>query len=420
MREDIRERIEMIKRGEVPKGYKKTKLGIIPNDWEVVQIKDCLERVDNPVNVEAERKYIQIGIRSHGKGLFYKEEVTGKELGNKKVYWIEPNCFIVNIVFAWEQAIGKTIEDEAGMIASHRFPMYRPIGNRILVDYLIQYFMTSMGERILKDASPGGAGRNKTLGQDRFMKSYIVCPPYNEQGRIAEILIKYNNLFFKQDELIKVKQRQKKWFMQNLLTAKKHLSGFKAKWEETNLTDFLAEVNQKSVKNNEYPVLTSSRKGIFFQKDYFQKQVASKENIGYKIVNRGEFTYRTMSDDGNYTFNIQNICEKGIISPAYSVFCVNEKIAVPQYVYYMMNNFPFKKYIKILQQGGTRQSLKFTKLCNISIAIPKFEEQKAIAKVLATADKEIELLEKQLEQIKLEKKAMMQLLLTGIVRVVEK
>ena len=54
--------------------------------------------------------------RSHGKGIFYKEPVTGAALGNKSVFWIEPDCFIVNIVFAWEQAIGKTTQSEVGMI----------------------------------------------------------------------------------------------------------------------------------------------------------------------------------------------------------------------------------------------------------------------------------------------------------------
>ncbi|WP_019488072.1 hypothetical protein [Kamptonema formosum] len=65
--------------------------------------------------------YKQIGIRSHGKGIFHKEAVTGRELGNKRVYWVHPNAFVVNIVFAWEQAVALTSSDENGFIASHRF-----------------------------------------------------------------------------------------------------------------------------------------------------------------------------------------------------------------------------------------------------------------------------------------------------------
>ena len=123
MTPEIKRRIEQIRRGEVPEGYKKTKYGILPADWAIYILGDCLSRVEKPVKVNPNEWYTQIGIRSHGKGLFYKEPVTGAELGNKAVYWVQPNCFVLNIVFAWEQAIGKTSQAEAGMIGSHRFPM---------------------------------------------------------------------------------------------------------------------------------------------------------------------------------------------------------------------------------------------------------------------------------------------------------
>lgn len=159
-----------------------------PQDWKEYTIGDCLRRVEHPVEVDSDALYTQIGIRSHGKGLFYKEPVTGELLGNKAVYWIEPDCFILNIVFAWEQAIGKTTQAEVGMIGSHRFPMYKPVNNLVDIDYLVYYLLTKRGTDILEAASPGGAGRNRTLGQDRFMKSRIVLPPLDEQQKIAEIL----------------------------------------------------------------------------------------------------------------------------------------------------------------------------------------------------------------------------------------
>ena len=80
----------------------------IEGEWEKCKVAQIFRRIQMPVDVEAAKSYIQIGIRSHGKGLFYKESVLGKELGNKRVFWIEPNFFIVNIVFAWERAVAKT------------------------------------------------------------------------------------------------------------------------------------------------------------------------------------------------------------------------------------------------------------------------------------------------------------------------
>ena len=172
----------------VPEGYKKTKVGVIPNDWQLYRAEKVLKRVRNSVEVIADEEYKQIGIRSHGKGIFYKETVSGEELGNKSVFWIEPDCFIVNIVFAWEQAIGKTTENEVGMIASHRFPMYKPQPNKVDLDYLVYLFKSKRGKYLLELASPGGAGRNKTLGQGEFSELEIALPPFKEQQKIAQIL----------------------------------------------------------------------------------------------------------------------------------------------------------------------------------------------------------------------------------------
>ena len=99
MNPEIKERISKLQAGQVPDGYKKIKTSAIPRDWEFVKIKNVLSRINKVVDVQNSELYKQIGIRAHGKGIFYKEEVTGAELGNKAVFWVKPDCFIVNIVF---------------------------------------------------------------------------------------------------------------------------------------------------------------------------------------------------------------------------------------------------------------------------------------------------------------------------------
>lgn len=167
--------------------------------------------------------YQEIGIRSHAKGIFHKAPVTGKSLGNKSVFWIEAGCFVVNIVFAWEQAIAKTTEAESGMIASHRFPMYKPNEGVLDLDYLLYFFKSAKGKNLLELASPGGAGRNKTLGQTQFLKLKIPVPPIDGQKEIVQLLKAADNEIDLHKLKIDAIKRQKKGLMQQLLTGKKRL-----------------------------------------------------------------------------------------------------------------------------------------------------------------------------------------------------
>ncbi|MER9416260.1 restriction endonuclease subunit S [Mesorhizobium sp. M0306] len=196
---------------------------MVPEGWAVQSIGDVLERVSNPVEVDPNAVYEQIGIRSHGKGIFDKEPVTGAELGDKRVFWVEPDCFIVNIVFAWEQAVARTAPSHKGKVASHRFPMYRPRRGRTDVDFLNYLFRTPLGKYLLGLASPGGAGRNKTLGQTEFDRLKLILPPVDEQKKIAEILSTWDAAIETSEKLLTNAEAQKLSLMQQLLTGKRRL-----------------------------------------------------------------------------------------------------------------------------------------------------------------------------------------------------
>lgn len=179
-------------------------------EWKQYKCKDIFDKVGVPVELKKDGLYREIGIRSHGKGIFHKDEVTGAEIGNKRVFWIEQNCFILNIVFAWERAVAKTTKDEIGMIASHRFPMYKPKTGIVDLDYITKFFITDQGKDILEMASPGGAGRNKTLGQKEFAESNILIPSYEEQIKIGETIKALDELInlnlFKYEKLKEIKK----------------------------------------------------------------------------------------------------------------------------------------------------------------------------------------------------------------------
>lgn len=157
-------------------------------EWKPVKISHLLDRVSLPVEVNPSKTYKEIGVRSHGKGLFHKDPVLGKILGSKRVFHVVPKCLVLNIVFAWEQAVALTSDEEEGFIASHRFPMFKEKPNVSSIDFVFRFFLTKKGKSILEIASPGGAGRNKTLGQQAFLDLKIYAPKQAEQYKIATFL----------------------------------------------------------------------------------------------------------------------------------------------------------------------------------------------------------------------------------------
>jgi type I restriction enzyme, S subunit len=191
--------------------------------WSIKKLSQVIERIRNPVSVSCEDSYNEIGIRSHGKGIFYKEPITGINLGDKSVFWVEPDCFVVNIVFAWEQAVALTTENERGMIASHRFPMYQAKDNAVLLQYLLYFFLTPKGKYLLELASPGGAGRNKTLGQSEFLNLEIMLPSFAEQEKIAAVLSAADDEITTLETQLTAVKQQKRGLMQQLLTGKKRV-----------------------------------------------------------------------------------------------------------------------------------------------------------------------------------------------------
>lgn len=423
MKTETKQRIEQIRHGNVPEGYKKTKAGILPADWDLHILGECISRVEKPVEVKPNELYTQIGIRSHGKGLFYKEPVTGAELGNKAVFWIEPDCFIVNIVFAWEQAIGKTKQSEVGMIGSHRFPMYRPVNDRVDVDYLISYFLTKRGTDILEAASPGGAGRNKTLGQDRFLKSKIVLPPIEDQQKIAAILTTQDKVIELKEKRLAEKQRQKKYLMQQLLTGKKRLLRFSGEWKANRLRNIATRHTKRNAIGNTNVLTISAQHGLINQAEFFNKAVVSDDKSNYFLLKKGDFAYNKSYSNG-YPFGaIKRLTryEVGIVSPLYICFRIKEGSVSGEYLEQYFEAGLMNHEIQAFAQEGARNhgllNIAVDDFFNSKILFPSLEEQTAIAQVLSTADRELDLLRQDIEQEKQKKKALMQLLLTGIVRV---
>ena len=144
------------------------------------------------------------------------------------------------------------------------------------------------------------------------------------------------------------------------------------------LEELIEEVSERTIISNQYPVLTSSKNGIYLQEDYFKKQVASKDNAGYRVIRKGEFTYRAMSDTGEFYPNKLECADIGIVSPAYPVFKIKDNRILPDYLKYYFKSRLFQKSITAFVQGSTRASMKFGKMKLISIDLPDEDKQNQI------------------------------------------
>lgn len=152
---------------------------------ERVRAGEVLELQRRSVEVTLDESYEEIGIRSFGRGVFHKEPVSGATLGSKRVFHIRPGDLLLSNVFAWEGAIAVASEAEHGKIGSHRFMTYTPVGERIDTAWASWFFRGEAGLELIRQASPGSAGRNRTLAIDRFEALEIPLPPIDEQRRVA-------------------------------------------------------------------------------------------------------------------------------------------------------------------------------------------------------------------------------------------
>jgi type I restriction enzyme S subunit len=155
------------------------------NGWPLVPLAEVLQLQRRWIKLQPTDLYREIGIRSYGNGIFHKAPIAGSTLGNKRVLRIEPGDLVFNNVFAWEGAVAVAGPQETGMVGSHRFVTYTVNSTRGTAEFLKLFFTTENGRAILLKASPGSAGRNKTLGLDRFISNSIPLPPSEEQRRIV-------------------------------------------------------------------------------------------------------------------------------------------------------------------------------------------------------------------------------------------
>ncbi|MCD7779473.1 MAG: restriction endonuclease subunit S [Candidatus Gastranaerophilales bacterium] len=401
-KQEIKNRIDLINKGEVPEGYKKEHGYIVPNDWQIKPIKYILEQIKRPKEKPNE-PYYRLSVRSHAKGTFHSFVENPKEVAMEELFEVKENDLIVNITFAWEHAIAIVKKEDDGLLVSHRFPTYE-FNNNANVTFYENIIKFPKIKKMLGEMSPGGAGRNRVLNQNDFYnKLYVPYTSKREQEKIAEILDCCDKVIELKQKLIDEKQKQKRYLMQNLFDK---ITNYKK------LSDIALIIMGQSPNSKKY---NSIQRGI----PLIQGNADCKLRQTCPKLYTTEITKKCLINDiimsvrapvGAISKSVHNACiGRGV--------CAIRPFQNSNYVYQYLLHIE-NKWNKLIQ-GSTFESINSNDIKNTLIPYPDCKTQQRIERILSRADKEIKLLEQELEQYKQLKKSLSQLLLTGIVRVNE-
>lgn len=384
--------------------------------WKPTAVSTLLERQSVPVDVDAAQKYRQIGVRSHGKGIFHKEAVTGAELGDKRVFHVVPDALVVNIVFAWEQAVALTSDAEAGFVASHRFPMFTEKGGKSYLPFLRQMFLTKRGKLLLEMASPGGAGRNKTLGQQEFLKLKPVVPSRTEQKKIADAISAVDAKLAALAAQKVAMERFKAGLMQKLFSKKLRFSREDGTdfpdWQEKRLGDVASFQKGKGIAKNDIVAGGTTpciRYGEIYT-DYGEtiKSIRSQTNVPAGDLILSQTNDVIIPASGEEPLAMARACcvLRSGVALGGDINILRPQINGVFLAYYLSH----AKRIEIarIAQGNSVVHLYSAQLKQLPISVPHTDEQKRIADALTAVDAKIQAVADQVARLQTFKKGLLQ------------
>ena len=157
-------------------------------DTKSVRLEVAAEVVERPIDRERHHVYTPVGLFNRGRGIFHKQPTKGADLGDSDFYWIEGGDLVISGQFAWEGAIALARNQDAGCVASHRYPILRGRAEAVSSPVLLAFFRTQFGALLLDQHSRGAAGRNRPLNIASLLKEKIPVPPPSAQRRITELV----------------------------------------------------------------------------------------------------------------------------------------------------------------------------------------------------------------------------------------
>ena len=396
MTPEIKQRIEQIRRGEVPEKYKKGKLGIVPEEWKNI-VFTTLFTSTNDYTDELDKYPLY--------SLTIEDGVTPKTERYERIHLVKkqdsykivrPNDYAYNPMNLRFGAVARH-KGNIPVAVSGYYDIFTTVYESDL-PFMDSFLTCGPMITYYNRVSTGSLVEKQRVHFSQFLEFVLPLPSIKERAKIANILTTQDRVIELKEKRLAEKQRQKKYLMQQLLTGKKRASEFRRKWEKVQLRNALSVChgqNQHSVEqeNGMYPILGTG--GEIGRTNSF---LYDKPSI--LIGRKGSINKPMYIEIPFWTIDTLFYCK---IKPGY----------YPKFLFFKFQSINWNKY----DESSGIPSLSASTIGSVEILVPEFTEQIAIAKVLSTADREIDLLRQDIEQEKKKKKALMQLLLTGIVRV---
>ena len=411
---------------QIPKGYKPSPLGPIPEDWEVKRLGE-LGSFKNGLNFTPNEdgfSYYFLGVSDfQDKTDIHANELNQIQLANEldKEYHLKEDDLVFVRSNGSKSLVGRCVIIHANHVKATYSGFcirFRTTSEETSTRYIKHIIDAGYLQRFLQYE---GRGTNITnLNQEILGRLTFPLPNLKEQQNILNALSLWDTAIAKQTALIEQLTLRKRGLMQQLLTGKKRLKGFEGEWKRIKLGDIAERITRKNEENNQNVVTISAQRGFVVQTDFFNKSVASEILDNYYLVHRDEFCYNKSYSNGYPMGAIKRLktFDKAVVTTLYICFRLKEKLRtnIDFFEQYCESGLLNKELVKVANEGGRAHGLLNVTpddFFNMHMGVPSFEEQTVIASVLVNADKEIEIQKQKLAAMQEQKKGLMQVLLTG-------
>jgi len=330
-------------------------------------------------------------------GVINYDNIRGKVEATEK----EIESFGVNSGDLLFQRSSETLEDvgRANVYMDNRTAVYggfvirgRKIGS--YDPFFVKYLLATPLAR-KRTCRMGAGAQHFNIGQESLAKISLYFPSMEEQQKIAEFLSLLDERIATQNKIIKKLETLIKAIGNKLLFGDE---------QNIRLGNILIERVEKSTTNNQYEVLSSTVKGIFSQRDYFSKDIASENNTGYKILRRGDIV---LSPQNLWMGNINHNdkFDIGIVSPSYKIFTISEEFDCHYIAFLLKTRKALYGYMSVSEQGASvvRRNLNLEAFYELTYKIPHIAEQRRIGQILSKLKDKIESEQTYLEMLRAQK-----------------